>query len=241
MRLSSYNPQDRYKRKANERLAAFLVVLGVLALAFMIGFWLGKQAAGHQNVYLKKQVAELNAEQQELQETLTTLRAESQTAVARYEQLQETYQEILPEGPMQELVALLKQQLDEGRDPSRLAFLIRSARPPRNCTEPETKRFVVSTPAYQGPDSTISIADGDLIITGNGESAVNAEGKPEAWYDPSKKVSIGFQPRGGTKEVKSGIMPIKYSVVVGAREYRLNVTEGARSFAKVAFDSCDYP
>ena len=40
---------------------------------------------------------------------------------------------------------------------------------------------------------------------------------------------------------KAGIMPLHHSVVSGNREYRFTIEEGARSFAKVTFDSCDYP
>lgn len=237
----SYNLNDRYRRRSHERMVAFIVVLAILFLSFGLGFWIGGQVGEQQNKSLKAQVEELRMEKDKLQATATELRAEAQTALTRYEQLQNTYEEVLPDGPMRELVLILKQQLDEGGDPARLSFLIRSARPPRNCTEPETKRFVVSTPAYQGPDSEITIADGALVIRGSGASAVNASGSAEAWYDPSKKVKIEFTGQGGVKEVKEGIMPINHSIVVGNREYRVSVSEGARSFAKVSFDSCDYP
>lgn len=237
----SYNLHDRYRRRSHERMMAFFMMLVIISFSFGLGFWVGGQVRDQQNKSLSSQVETLRAEKDRLQATATELRAEAQTALTRYEQLQSTYEEVLPEGPMRELALLLKQQLDEGRDPSRLAFLIRSARPPRNCTEPETKRFVVSTPAYQGPDSEITIADGALVIKGMGESAVNASGAPEAWYDPSKKIRIEFIGRDGGREKKEGIMPINHSIVVGNREYRLSVSEGARSFAKVSFDSCDYP
>ena len=240
MRISSYNPQDRYRRRSSERMTAFMVVIGVLGLAFVTGIWFGKQNAGQQERSLKKQLKTLQTEHQELQDTLTEARAEAQTAQARYDQLQETYKEVLPEGPMQELAALVKQQLDEGRSPERLKFLIRSARPPRGCTEPEIKRFVVSTPSYDGPKSRIGLANGALQVTASGDSAMSANGKPEAWYDPSKKVKVEFTgPEGST--AKSGIMPLRHSMVVDNREYRITVDAGARSFAKVTFDSCDYP
>lgn len=237
----SYNLHDRYRRRSNERMMAFIVMLSVLFVSFGLGFWIGGQVGDQQNKSLKSQVDELRTERDALQATATELRAEAQTALTRYDQIKATYDEIMSGGPMQELVMILKQQLDEGRDPERLSFLIRSARPPRNCTEPETKRFVVSTPAYQGPGSEITIAEGALVIRGTGASVINASGNPEAWYDPSKKVRIEFTGREGEKEVKESIMPINHSIVVGNREYRLSVSEGARSFAKVSFDSCDYP
>ncbi|MCF8496768.1 MAG: hypothetical protein K9G62_08930, partial [Alphaproteobacteria bacterium] len=156
------------------------------------------------------------------------------------EQFQETYRRVIPEGPMQSLVDLVRKQLDEGMDPARLTFAIRSARPPQNCSDPESKRLVISTPAYKGPPSQIGIAEGAIVITGAGVSATNSTGAPEAWYDPSRKVSISFT-AGGKTETETGVMPLRHSVVAGGREYRLTIEEGARSFAKVTFDSCDYP
>ena len=241
MRVSTYNPQSRYKRKSAERMTAFLVVSGILFLAFGFGFWMGKQAAGYSERVYKAQSVALRQERDELQNEITEARAEAQTANTRYAQLQNEYNKTVPEGAMRDLVNLLGKQIEEGRDPERLAFLIRSARPPRNCTEPETKRFVVSTPTYKGPGSKITLADGALVVTANGTSAINKERKPEAWYDPAKKVSIDFVTLGGVKETKSGVMPIHHSVVVGNREYRMTISEAAKSFAKVSFDSCDYP
>ncbi len=239
--MSSYNIQNRYRRRNNERFAAFLFVFIILIVSFGLGFWIGGQAAHHNNRALESRLQEVTVERDTLQSTVTELRAETQTAQARYQQLQQTYKEVLPEGPLRDLVTMLKQQLDEGRDPERLSFLIRSARPPRNCTEPETKRFVVSTPAYEGPDSQISIAEGALIITAHGISAMNASGHAEAWYDPTKAVDVEFTTPEGIKEKKTGMFPMNHSVVVENREYRLTIGEGARSFAKVTFDSCDYP
>lgn len=241
MLIQSYNPQDRYRRRAADRLAGVLTVLVLVVVSGVLGFWVGGKTAGYQEGVLKKQLAEMTQTQETMQETITELRAEAQTATARYDQIQKIYSETVPEGPMRELVSLLKLQLDEGRDPERLAFLIRSASPPRNCNEPETRRFVLSTPAYKGAESKVVLAEGALVIKGSGFSAMNAGGQPEAWYDPSKPVSIEFVALGGMSEVKSGVMPIHYSVVVAGREYRIAVTEGARSFAKVTYDSCDYP
>ncbi len=241
MRLNSYNPQNRYQRRNSERRIAFISVVIMICVAFGTGLYLGKQNAGQQEKAYKKQLDESLLEREVLQNTMTELRAETQTALTRYEQLQETYNEILPEGPLRELTAMLKQQLDEGKSPERLGFLIRSARPPRGCTEPETKRFVVSTPSYDGSDSQISVANGALVIKGAGQSAMSTEGKAEAWYDPAKSIKIDFIANGETVASKDSAMPIRHSIIVDDREYRITIAEGARSFAKVTFDSCDYP
>ncbi len=241
MSLSDYNPHDRYRKRAAARTASFMVGTFILLLIFGTGFWFGMQTAGQQEKILRQRVKSMSTQAEEMEQSLIDMRSEAQTASMRYEQLKKIYDEQLPEGPVRDLVALLRKQLQEGRDPERLAFLIRSARPPSNCSEIDTKRFVVSTPTSQGPTSKISVADGSIIVSGNGASARNENGQPEAWFDPSRAVSVDFKALSGEVDRKEGTFPIHHSMVVGAREYRFTVTDGARSFAKVTYDSCDYP
>lgn len=242
MSLDSYNPHNRYRRRSINRVIGFTRTATVLLVAGAIGFWLGRAGDEQRANSLRAQLEDVQQQRQEAEAMLMELRTEAQTATMRYEQLQNDLAEKMPEGgPMEELVALISTQLEEGMDPEKLAFAIRSARPPRNCTEPETRRFVISTPAYQGADSQIEITEGGITITGSGSSAKDKDGKAEAWYDPSKSVAINFTVAGGAAVEKKGVMPLQHSVVAGARQYRFTIEEGARSFAKVTFDSCDYP
>lgn len=241
MSLTYYNPHERYRKRFTDRMAGFLVVIGVLGLSVALGFFMGKENAVHENLVLRESLVTLEKQRDEVQNALTQMRANEQTASIRLEQLQAEMQKKIPEGPVEDLLALVRKQVEEGRDPERLAFLIRSDRPPRNCIEPETLRFVVSTPTYQGPDSFITVADGAITIKASGASAHNEKGRAEAWYDPSQNIVLEFIKPGGEKEVKKGGMPLQHSIVFDGREYRFAVAEGARSFAKVTFDSCDYP
>jgi hypothetical protein len=240
MALRSYNPHTRYKEKAAQRLASTLGIMAVIIISVLVGIWMGKQFAAEQLIKLKDETVALTQERNLLRDQVTELSAAAQTANKRYEQLQAEVESVLPAGPMQDLVTLVREQLEQGMNPERLAFVIRSARPPTGCVDPESKRFVVRTPAYKGPDSVAEIAEGAVVIYGSGLSARNDEGKPEAWYDPSKKVEIFFRVKDKT-EKKKGVLPLKYSVVAEGREYRFTVESGAKSFAKVTYDSCDYP
>lgn len=238
--IVDYDPSARYKQRSMQRMVSFFIFLAVVVVSAFIGFWLGGQSAAEQVIKLRNQNETLKTEHDSLQDTVTELRAEAQTANTRYEQVKREYSELIPEGPMQDLVALVRSQLDKGMDPQRLAFFIRSARPPTDCRDPDTKRFVVSTPAYNGPDSIAAVADGQVRVSAEGSSARNAQGKPEAWFDPAQSVTVTFNTPTG-KDVKKGVLPIQHSVVAGGREYRFTIEEGSRSFAKVVFDSCAYP
>lgn len=240
MSLSNYNPHTRYKERAAQRMASALGTLAIIFIAMLLGFWLGKQYGAERSITLQDEVKALTEERDSLQTNVMELSATAQTANKRYEQLQEEVASIIPEGPMQDLVTLVRDQLKQGMDPERLSFVVRSARPPTGCVDPDSKRFVVSTPAYKGPKSVALIADGVVEVFGTGASARNQKGLPEAWYDPAKRVAISF--KSGTKtETKKGVLPLRYSVVADNREYRFTIEAGARSFAKVTFDSCAYP
>lgn len=240
MTLSSYNPHNRYRERSKHRMTNAISMILVIALSSCVGFWMGKQYGVEKVISQKDLVEELTRERNLLQNSLTELRAEAQTANTRYEQIKAEYNALMPEGPMQDLTRLVREQLTQGMAPDRLAFVIKSARPPTDCTDPETKRFVVSTPTYTGPASNVVIADSGIVISGKGSSAFNKDGKAEAWFDPAQNVEITFSSPAG-QEVKKGIFPIRHSVVVGSREYRFTIEEGAKSFAKVVFDSCAYP
>lgn len=221
-----------------QRLANAVAMVIIVVMSAGVGLWFGKQYAAQNQITLKEQVQTLTRQNGELQDSVTELRAEAQTANTRYEQIRVEYEAQIPEGPMQDLTKIVREQLEQGMAPERLAFLIRSARPPTDCTEPESKRFVVTTPAYKGPDSLVAV--GDVVISAKGESAKNDKGMPEAWYDSAQAVSVDFK-SGETSETKQGVLPIQHSIITGNREYRFTIEEGSRSFARIVFDSCAYP
>ena len=223
-----------------QRVSSAMGMVIVILMSTGVGLWFGKQYAAQNQINLHEEVGSLTRQNQELQQNVTELRAEAQTANTRYEQIRAEYESAIPEGPMQDIIKLIREQLGQGMAPERLAFLIRSARPPTGCTEPETKRFVVTTPAYKGPDSAVTLADGKVVVTAEGVSAKNDKGAPEAWFDPAQSVTVRFR-SGQTTEAKAGTFPIRHSLIVENREYRFTVEEGSRSFAKVVFDSCAYP
>ncbi len=241
MSISLYDPGDRYRRRAAQRMSSLVLFTVLLSASVGAGVWLGQMRA-QQNMYiLEKQNRALNEQQTVLQDDMTALRAEAQTAMVRLEQLRASYDELLSEGAMSDLLNLLKQQLQKGVDPKRLESVILSARPPQNCSDAQSKRFVVITPVYSGPSSKASIGSGVVSIYGKGVSAQNSKGDKEAWFDPGQSVEIVFHGRNKEPLTKKGVLPLYHSMVMGDKEYRFTVTEGAKSFAKVTYDHCDYP
>lgn len=242
MSLGQYNPRSRYRERAIQRFNRALLFILIMATCFGFGFFIGGQNAGVQNGTLKLEVEDLNGRLKSIQDELTTVRAEAQTATSRFEQLKTQYEkDIPPTGPMREIVDMVKKQIADGMAPDRLAFVLRSARPPRNCSDPSTKRFIIKTPAYKGSDSTVTVGEGAVVITGTGSSAKTREGQAESWFDPTQPINLNFKSASGEIEKKSGTLPFQHSVIASGKEYRFTLTEGEKSFVKVTFDSCDYP
>ncbi len=248
MSINSYNPHTRYKYRAKRRIRMFLVLCFIAGVFIFTGYSLGLFKAKEMEITETMTVEELKNVNEELNIKIARLTSEANLAVTKYKQLEQLYNNELPEeGPLRELVSLLRQQIENGVNPERLEFAIRSARPPTNCTDPQMVRFVVKTPNYKGAKSEVTIGKDNetgvpyVRIYGQGVSAKNKKGKVEAWYDPSKAVKVEFVDVNGKVTVKKRVLPFQHSVVSKGREYRFTLEQGARSFIKVTYDSCDYP
>ena len=62
MQLSSYNPHNRYRERAQARLTNAISMVLVIALSACVGFWMGKQYGVEQNISLEDQVESLTKE-----------------------------------------------------------------------------------------------------------------------------------------------------------------------------------
>ncbi len=240
MSLSPYNPYERYQKRFVSRLFKAMFVFAFGSICILGGYWLGSKSSEMRVRYLDNKIKESDQQIDDLQSTITELRTRVNTAEMRYSQLSTMVSEKIPEGPVEDLLDLIRTQIEEGTDPERLSFILRSARPPRNCTEPETLHFIVATPSYAGSDNVITIPDTDVQIKAKGEAVVN-DGVMEAWYNPAQEVQIEFSIPGKESFSKSGLLPLYHTAVYGNREYRFTVEASAQSFAKVVYDSCDYP
>lgn len=240
MSLYPYDPNDRYRQRAAKRVTNAIAMMILFALIFALGLWTGGLRS-RQNLYILEQEKQsLESDRDAIQREITQMRAQAQTASVRLEQVKVSYEELIGDNAMKDLVTLIKKQTEQGVDVDRLRSVILSARPPQNCSDAESKRFVVVTPVYNGPSSVATIQNG-ISIDGVGVSAKNQQGQSEAWFDPGQPVEIIFSARNGQKEKKQGVLPIYHSMVVGDKEYRFTITAGAKSFAKVTYDHCDYP
>ena len=140
------------------------------------------------------------------------------------------------------MLRVIQERMANGVSRKRLAEVIALAQDRDICEPlPDTRRFVVQNPVYAGANDTVSFAENAIVVTATGESQVNAGGRPEAWFDPAKPVTVFFTRPGGETTSTAGVLPLHHAVVVADREYRFSIIAGNRSFAEITGHSCVYP
>jgi hypothetical protein len=231
---------DRYRQRNRESFYRGITVAAGLILAMWLGYYIGTKRDAQDARQIELQNQDLQEQTTQNEQAKTELEARYQTLLIRYQQLAEKFKRELPQGDASTLSKLIQEQLERGMNPKRLEQVIRSTEPPQNCTEAVSKRFILSTPIYKGPQSAVTFADGAITVSGTGEPSINSKRHKEAWFDPGKPIQMIFTVIGGKKEEKQGLLPLTHTIVVQNREYRFTVSEGPRSFVVVTSDNCDY-
>ncbi len=243
MSLGLSDSHARRRRQARRTLLKWLIALGAIVAAGVMAYETGSSLAEHELEDLKQRLAELSERLERLQRENTQLQADLILSDRRLKDAELRYERDVPKGRMAALMERIQEKLEAGAEQSRLEFLIESAAKPRSCDDkPLTKRFLVRTPISRGGNDSVSFAKNTVTITALGESAVNAEGKVEAWFDPAQPVTVRLTRIGGATTVEKGMLPLHTSVVAGDKEYIYSIVEGKqRGFVEVTGDRCDYP
>ncbi len=222
---------------------ATAVALAALVLAAYGGYRAG----------LAEGVAErdrLLSERQRAQETVRILEERLARTEARldelrlaYRELQAAYRRKAIEGELEELLGLVRRRLADGVPLARLRFLIERATPEERCDERvEAGRVYVRVPLARGVRFGLTLAGGRLALDVSGRPARDAEGRPEAWFDPAAPVRVVFVRLDGAREEIEGMLPLAHRLVAGGDEYRIVLQADARrGWLRVAVQRCDYP
>jgi len=242
MSLGLHETRLRRKRRVRWTMVKWVLALGVIAGAGAVAYESGSALAQRQVRSLGREVADLTAQLADLRRENTDLGAKAILVERALEEAKKRYARDVPSGPLAALLDSVREKLGAGVTMKRLAFLIASAENPRDCVpEAETKRFLVQTPLYKGANDSVSFAGRKVTVTARGETAANAEGKVEAWFDPAKPVTVRLTELGGRMMETTGKLPIHTSIVIGDRQYRYTISAGARGFVRVSGDHCAYP
>lgn len=233
--------RDRYRQRAKEGYYRGLAITACFIAVLLVGYIGGKKKQEQEVRQLRRQTEQFLQQKSTAENEASKLQSSYQTLNIQFQQLKDQYKRDVPYGDLGLLTSLVKEQLDKGLAVERMAQIIRSAQPPQNCSQAVSKRFIISTPNYTGPESVVTFADGVITTKGSGESSINGKKDKEAWFDPGKPISITFTIIGGKSETKKGLLPLHHTIIYKNKEYRFTVSEGPRSFVSIASDYCDYP
>lgn len=218
----------------------------LLAIFGAIGYYAhetGTRIAQRDTIALRSQVGELTTANQGLQREKDQLQRDLAAMTARAEDLRKRYESDVPTGAMSEIVKLVHDRLAAGVTPARITGVLAAVENTRRCDDkPISKRFVVKAGRGAGVNDTASFADRTISVSASGEVTLDGEGRPQAWFDPAKPVTVVFTRIGGSETVAKGVLPLNHSIVMNDVEHRFVVTPGdARGFVTVTSDSCKYP
>ena len=225
-----------WRRRFFRGVLIAVALFGLGVIAYLSGSELARQDASrlrNANTELSEQVTLL---------TQSTKRSEAlaKASQTREREWRDRYNQDVPTGRAKDLLALVEAQLAAGADPERIELFINAAaRPPVCDNDPRTKRFLVRTPLYAGPNDSVTFAANTLTVTAVGESATDAAGNPEAWFDPSKSITLRVIALDGRVNETVGPLPLHHAIVSADSEYRFSVVNGAgRGFVHVTADRC---
>jgi hypothetical protein len=238
---SSFGEHRRRRRHARWGVLRFLFGLAAVAIVGGYGYQVGVSADQTWTDQLEDDLQRFQQDNLALRDELAVTTLKAAAARIAFEDLQRRYEAKVPDGALAGLLQRVERQLQAGVEQARLAFLIDAAGQDAGCpAAPVTKRFRPRTPISTGPASAVRFDD-RITVTAIAESAVDEQGLPEAWYDPTRPVRIAFHTLDGREHAVDGVLPLRHSVLVDGSEYRFSAIPGPTSFVEITGQACPFP
>lgn len=241
MTYGLYDYERRYRRRYWMGLIKFVLFVVFVLFIALFAYQVGFEQFKDKHRELGENLEAVTEQKGQLEAVVQRLKEVAIDAKARAEELEERLERETPQGERKRLLELITERLISGVNPERLAFVIAHSSDERACSEQSNKRFVLTTPIYEPPTPYVSFENGAVTVTGEGESARNAAGRPEAWFDPQGTVRLRIRVHGAETREVEGILPMTESVVIGDTEHRFTIAPGPRSFVQVTYDRCAFP
>lgn len=230
---------ERRRRRQRARFARGLFLFAASVAILGTAYYFGHEQAQGEIEGLNARIVELTDTSDRLAKTKGELEAALVMARRQIQDLEMRYDRDVPKGPSRELHRLSQAKIAEGVSAGRIAAVIGLLQSKRVCDEPQTKRFYVKVPLYNGGATQVGF--GPITVSGTGEEQTNSRNQPEAFYDPEKPVKIEISGPNGLSVPVEGVVPVEGNVIAGGYEWRVKVAKGARGFANVTADRCRFP
>jgi cell division protein FtsB len=233
--------QRHHRQKVRRRVFGNLLIAGLLLAAGVYSYRFGEQQMAARMGQRMDEVQQLTRERDRYSQEVVDLKAESVVSQQKIAELEARYREQIPDAQTEAMIKIVREKLAAGIvSRERLLTILAAASNPRSCRSREVKRFMLSTSINQGTDSSATFSAGAVVVSGEGQMATSADGKPEAWFDAAKPVSMKFRLIGGRVTVAEGKLPLTHNIIDDTVEYRYTVEAGPRGFVSVSGDVCDY-
>lgn len=234
------DPRRRRRNRALWGVVRFVFGVGAVLGVGVYGYQVGVSANQARSEQLEADLVRFQRANLDLRDEIALVSKRSAEAEAALESMRQRYATEIPSGEAADLLEQVRAQLSAGVEPERLAFLIAAAGLEACQGAPVTKRFMPRTPISTGPRSFVRFDD-RITVTGEGESARNEAGLPEAWYDPAQPVRLEFRTLDGATTHMEGIVPFTHRMAVDGTEYRFSAVQGERRFVEVTVQACALP
>jgi hypothetical protein len=236
--------RNRHSEEQRRAVFSFLIklVLGlsVFGLTAYYSYEAGIRVAEHDNEKLKNQLVEATDGVKRLEAQAEIDQAGLNDARKQAEETKALYDQVKPTDDLRDLIGVLRGKLADGVDAHRLALVVKSVENPQVCDPSYSKRFLVRTPRYRGPESSTSVHLSDLVTLS--VEGAGGNGGREQWFDPDNAVKLRISPVGGKGTEVNGRLPIERALVVKGSEIHFTVTAASgRGFVEVASTRCDFP
>lgn len=234
--------EHRRRRQRLARVVRVAVVIGLIVAALIGSYRFGVHVDEVRIAQLEAQLDTVTSRSDRLDAERAAIEAELVTVRARLAEVERQYAQSIPNTTQRDLLEKINARLEAGVHPDRLAAVIAVTENERQCEPPVNRRFVVRTPITRpSAGDSLSFADGQITLTGQGISARDEAGNPEAWFDPAQPLSLRFAVLGGQSTQAEGKLPLRHSVILGDWEYRFTIQPSTRGVASVNADRCRYP
>lgn len=243
MSLGLHDNRRQRRRQRRMALIKTLLVLIFLGGAGAFAYATGSKLARLEVERLESTVAELKETRERLKEEKAALEDKLAETKEKLAEAKARYERNVPEGKSAELYKLVQRRLENGVDAERLGFVIEQARSETSCSAgPDTRRFIVQTRLSDSAADSVSFADNTLTVTATGQPATDEQGRPEAWFDPDKPVTVMIRRPGGETKRVEGTLPLHPAVVAQGDAHRFSIVPGdQRGFVEVTWQRCAYP
>lgn len=237
-------------RKRRERRKQLLmglvkvsVAVGLLAFTAFSAFEVGASKTRTQTERLENELVEFRDRDRDRVREEAAAEDEVKRLRAALARVEADYSSNVPTGDRKRLLDIVTERIDGGVPVDRLAFVIREAAAQRQCADGiESKRLQTRTPIVGNASNTVSFAENIVTVSGEGASARDEAGRPEAWFDPGQPVTLRFQTIGGESVVVEELLPVTHAMVINGDEYRFQASPAERrGYVEISVQVCDFP